>query len=569
MTQYGTWVSYGGDARIWLAIGLMAVAGGVTLAGVRLPLPVRATRPGPVGRIAMILAWVASIAAFLVCVTIYARQYVNAYGPSATAPPTDHIAPVTLVAVAVVFIVIISRSSPGFGTRLASGFIGAIAAPMIFELPFDLIVMARTYPPIPPDPALYRALFFVPLFLIEITTLLLLRLSPMVRLTRATFFSFALMLGVFAVWALSGFGYPSAPLPTALNIVSKILAFVTVLTLFLPQRPAPEQAPQPDSSEQAQPASPPLALDSPALTEIADDPQPTGQPAGSIVDEQAKPVPLSPGHHRRLAAVPQLAKVKEADMSEPAVVVRGLCKSFGAKEAVAGIDLEIAAGSLAGLVGPNGAGKTTSLSMMTGLLRPDVGQILINGLDVWADGPRAAKAVIGVVPDQARLFERLSGAEMLEYAGRLRGMPAAEARSRATQLLDVLDLTADAKRLVADYSTGMRKKAMLGCALIHNPSVLFLDEPLEGVDPVSADVIRRLLTRFTASGSTVLFSSHVMELVEQVCDHVSIIDKGRIVATGTTEQVRGGKTLQQAFIDLVGPRARDEEGLSWLGASSS
>ena len=569
MTQYGTWVSYGGDARIWLAIGLLAVAGGVTLAGIRLPLPVRATRPGPVGRIAMILAWVASIAAFLVCVTIYARQYVHAYGPKATAPPTDHIAPVTLLAVAVVFVIIISRRSPGFGTRLASGAICAIAAPMIFELPFDLIVMARTYPPIPPDPALYRALFFVPLFLIEITTLLLLRLSPMVRLTRATFFSFALMLGVFAVWALSGFGYPSAPLPTGLNIASKILAFVTALTLFLPQRPAPEQAPQRDSNEQAQPASPPLALDSPALTEIADDPQLTGRPAGSIVDEQAKPVPLSSGHHPSPAAVPQLAKVKEADMSEPAVVVRGLCKSFGAKEAVAGIDLEIAAGSLAGLVGPNGAGKTTSLSMMTGLLRPDVGQILINGLDVWADGPRAAKAAIGVVPDQARLFERLSGAEMLEYAGRLRGMPAAEARSRATQLLDVLDLTADAKRLVADYSTGMRKKAMLGCALIHNPSVLFLDEPLEGVDPVSADVIRRLLTRFTASGSTVLFSSHVMELVEQVCDHVSIIDKGRIVATGTTEQVRGGKTLQQAFLDLVGPHARDEEGLSWLGASSS
>jgi ABC-type glutathione transport system ATPase component len=138
------------------------------------------------------------------------------------------------------------------------------------------------------------------------------------------------MLGVFAVWALSGFGYPSAPLPTALNIVSKILAFVTVLTLFLSRRPAPEQAPQPDRNEQAQPASPPLALDSPALTQIADD--------------------------------PQLATVKEAVMSEPAVVVRGLCKSFGAKEAVAGIDLEIAAGSLTGLVGPNGAGKPTSLS---------------------------------------------------------------------------------------------------------------------------------------------------------------------------------------------------------------
>jgi ABC-2 type transport system ATP-binding protein len=255
-------------------------------------------------------------------------------------------------------------------------------------------------------------------------------------------------------------------------------------------------------------------------------------------------------------------------MSDLAIAVHGLRKRFGDKEAVAGIDLEIAAGSLAGLVGPNGAGKTTSLSMLTGLLRPDGGQVLVDSLDVWAD-PAAAKAVIGVVPAEVRLFERLSGAELLEYSGRLRGMPAAEAVSRTSQLLEVLDLADDAQRLVADYSTGMRKKAALGCALIHNPAVLFLDEPLEGVDPVSADVIRRLLTRFAGSGSTVLFSSHVMELVEQVCDHVSIIDKGRIVATGTTAQVRGGKTLQQAFIDLVGSRAAGEEELSWLGSSSS
>ena len=206
--------------------------------------------------------------------------------------------------------------------------------------------------------------------------------------------------------------------------------------------------------------------------------------------------------------------------------------------------------------------------MMTGLLRPDAGQIVVNGVDVWAD-PVAAKAIIGVVPAEARLFERLSGAEVLEYAGRLRGMPAAEAQSRAGQLLEVLDLTGDARRLVADYSTGMRKKAALGCALIHNPGVLFLDEPLEGVDPVSADVIRRLLTRYVGSGSTVLFSSHVMELVEQVCDHVSIISEGRIVATGTTAEVRGGKTLQQAFIDLVGSRAGEGDELSWLGSSSS
>ena len=115
----------------------------------------------------------------------------------------------------------------------------------------------------------------------------------------------------------------------------------------------------------------------------------------------------------------------------------------------------------------------------------------------------------------------------------------------------------------------MRKKAALGCALIHNPPVLFLDEPLEGVDPISADVIRPLLARLVRTGSTVLFSSHVMELVEQVCDHISVIDKGKVLATGTTDEVRGGKTLQQAFIDLVGPSSRDEGGLSWLGSSSN
>ena len=253
--------------------------------------------------------------------------------------------------------------------------------------------------------------------------------------------------------------------------------------------------------------------------------------------------------------------------AQAAITVLGLRKSFGSKEAVAGIDLEIARGSLAGLVGPNGAGKTTSLSMMTGLLRPDLGSVTINGISVWAD-PAAAKAIIGVVPAEVRLFDRLSGEELLEYAGRLHGLPAGEARDRAAQLLDVLDLRDDAKRLVADYSTGMRKKAALGCALIHNPQVLFLDEPLEGVDPISADVIRRLLKRFADSGSTVLFSSHVMELVEQVCDHVSIIDTGRIIVTGTTDEVRRGKTLQQAFIDLVGARGKGEEGLSWLGSSS-
>jgi hypothetical protein len=236
--QYGTWVSYGGGARIWLAVVLLAAAGGLACAGICLPLPARAARPGRTAVIATLVAWVASIAAWVACIIIYIRQYLHAYHVAvAKAAPPDHVAPVTFVAVAATFFIILTRnSSESGGTRLASAAIGAIAAPLIFELPFDLIVMARTYPPIPPDPALYRALFFVPLFLIEITTLLLLRLSPMVRLTRATFFSLALMLGVFAIWALTGFGYPSALVPTTLNIASKLLAFAVVLTLFFPQR---------------------------------------------------------------------------------------------------------------------------------------------------------------------------------------------------------------------------------------------------------------------------------------------------------------------------------------------
>jgi ABC-2 type transport system ATP-binding protein len=583
-TLNGGWLSFSGDARIELAAGLLATAGCATFAGFRLRRTVKASRPPTSVVVLMFSLWGVSIIAFLVGLTVYIKQYLHDY-PHIHSAVTDPITPVTFLAALALFGVIMTRTGYGFQTRLGGAIVGAMAAPMIFELPFDLIVMARTYPPLFPDPALYRAVFFTPLFLIEITTLWLLTLSPMVRVRRSTFFWFALMLAVFGIWALSGFGYPNAALPITMNVISKLLAFAAGLSLFLPDRlrdwrkdgpgrvqvktPAPsEQIPLAVMAARVAAATPGRGQVQPSLmAPPVRSAQDAAVPNGKIKDGStvAKATPPATSSSSSTTTTTQTAK--EPIMGEPAIKVIGLRKSFGEKEAVAGIDLEIAAGSFAGLVGPNGAGKTTSLSMMTGLLRPDAGQILINGLDVWAD-PAAAKAIIGVVPAEARLFDRLSGEELLEYSGRLRGLPADEARSRTAQLLDVLDLTADGKRLVADYSTGMRKKAALGCALIHNPTVLFLDEPLEGVDPVSADAIRRMLTNYVGSGSTVLFSSHVMELVEQVCDHVSIISQGHIVATGTTEQVRGGKTLQRAFIDLVGSKA-SEEGLSWLGSSSS
>jgi ABC-2 type transport system ATP-binding protein len=249
-----------------------------------------------------------------------------------------------------------------------------------------------------------------------------------------------------------------------------------------------------------------------------------------------------------------------------AVRTRGLAKRFGPKVAVAGIDLEVPRGSFAGLVGPNGAGKTTTLSMATGLLRPDHGSVEVAGHDVW-DDPVAVKATIGVLPEGLRLFERLSGRELLTYNGRLRRLAPGDVEQRTAELLVVMGLEGDADKLVVDYSTGMRKKIGLAAALLHNPSVLFLDEPFEGIDPVSANTLREVLVRYTASGATVVFSSHVMELVERLCDWVTVMAGGQIVAQGTTASVRGDRTLNDAFIELVGGPGRQAGGLAWLGSS--
>jgi hypothetical protein len=226
MSPVGGWVSYSGDAKIELAVGLLAVAGCVAYAGARLRRPIRAARPPRSVIVLMFSLWVLSLIGFLAGFGVYARQFVHDY-PKITTVVADPILPITLLAAAALFGVIMTRTGWRYQTRLGGGVVAAMAAPMIFELPFDLIVMSRTYPPLPPDPALYRAIFFTPLFLIELTTLSLLTLSPMVRVRRSTFFGFALMIGVFGIWALSGFGYPQSALPITMNAISKILAFAT------------------------------------------------------------------------------------------------------------------------------------------------------------------------------------------------------------------------------------------------------------------------------------------------------------------------------------------------------
>ncbi|MFW2380399.1 MAG: ABC transporter ATP-binding protein [Acidimicrobiales bacterium] len=245
-----------------------------------------------------------------------------------------------------------------------------------------------------------------------------------------------------------------------------------------------------------------------------------------------------------------------------AVSIRGLYKSFGTKVAVNGLDLSVPRGTFFGLVGPNGAGKSTTLKIATGLLRPDRGDVWVAGMDVWAD-PRAVKATIGVVPEDLRLFERLTGQELLEYVGLLRGFDREICRTRANELLEVMDLSEAAGRLVLDYSTGMRKKIALGAAILHRPSVLFLDEPFESVDPLSVRALREILGQLVKNGATVVFSSHVMEVVERLCDHVAVIHQGTAVAGGPTDHVCAGRRLEDVFAEAVG-HSDSTRTLDWL-----
>lgn len=249
--------------------------------------------------------------------------------------------------------------------------------------------------------------------------------------------------------------------------------------------------------------------------------------------------------------------------TDAAVVVRGLAKTFGEKVAVAGIDLSVPRGSFFAVVGPNGAGKSTTMKMCTCLLRPDAGVAWVDGVDVWAQ-PAEAKRRFGVLPDDLPLFERLSGAELLTFLGAFRGLGRAEVAERADGLLDVLGLAADASGLVADYSTGMRKKLSLAAALLHAPRVVFLDEPFESVDPVSARTIQDVLDLFCSGGGTVVLSSHVMDTVERLCTDLAIVDRGRVVVAGTIEQVRSGRRLEDVFIDAVGGRTEVGDQLTWL-----
>src|SRR5258706_12425166 len=251
-----------------------------------------------------------------------------------------------------------------------------------------------------------------------------------------------------------------------------------------------------------------------------------------------------------------------------AVVARDLVRVFGQKIAVNHLNLTVERGEFFGFLGPNGAGKSTTIKMLTGLLRPTSGTAFVGGVDVWQD-PIQARSLMGVLPEYLNLYERLTGREFLTFAGHMYGVPDVDIRRRSEELLNVLTLIDDADKLVIDYSVGMRKKVALAAALIHRPQVLFLDEPFEGIDPVSSRVIRDILQDATRHGTTIFFSSHIMEVVERLSTRVGIINQGLLVADGTLQELRDraqeGKdaTLEDIFLNVIGAR-EESHNLSWL-----
>jgi len=248
------------------------------------------------------------------------------------------------------------------------------------------------------------------------------------------------------------------------------------------------------------------------------------------------------------------------------VVAEGLTKVFDGNVAVNALDLVVDRGEFFGFLGPNGAGKTTSIRMMVGLLRPTSGSVWICGYDVL-DQPIEVKRRIGVLPEELNLYERLTGSEYLSFSARMYGLAPTEADKRIEELLDLMGLREDQDKLIVEYSHGMQKKVALAAALLHDPEVLFLDEPFSGIDAISGRAIRDVLRLMTQRGRTIVFCSHVLEVVEHLCTRVAILHQGNLVGIGDLATLRQKShtegSLEDVFLALVGAKT-DAEGLSWL-----
>ncbi|GIU77165.1 MAG: ABC transporter [Bryobacteraceae bacterium] len=250
--------------------------------------------------------------------------------------------------------------------------------------------------------------------------------------------------------------------------------------------------------------------------------------------------------------------------TSPAIEIRGLRKVYGAKAAVDGLTLTVERGCFFGFLGPNGAGKTTTIRMLMGLAPPTEGRIRILGREM-PDEALEIKARIGLVPDESLLFDHLTGLEFVEFVGRMYGLGRELAKRRAAELMGLFELDTAGRKVIAEYSKGMRKRVAMAAALIHRPELFLLDEPFEGVDAVGARLMKDILLEQVRQGATIFLTSHVLEVVERLCDRVAIIHQGRLIVEGSMEELRAGEeTLEDLFVRVVGGPARAAEALDWL-----
>ena len=249
--------------------------------------------------------------------------------------------------------------------------------------------------------------------------------------------------------------------------------------------------------------------------------------------------------------------------NQPAIAVRDLRKKYEGKAAVDGLSLTVARGSFFGFLGPNGAGKSTTIRMLTGLIPATSGSIELLGLPMPAR-ELEIKQRIGLVPDESLLFDRLTGAEFIEFVGRMYDLDRTLARQRADELLELFELANERRKLIAEYSKGMRKRVAMAASLIHKPELFLMDEPFEGVDAVGARLMKDILLDQVKHGATIFLTSHVLEVVERLCDHAAIINAGKIVAEGSMDELRSGsQTLEEVFVRTVAAD-REYERLEWL-----
>lgn len=238
--------------------------------------------------------------------------------------------------------------------------------------------------------------------------------------------------------------------------------------------------------------------------------------------------------------------------TEPAIRIENLRKIFGSTAAVDGLSLTVPRGCFFGFLGPNGAGKTTTIRMLTGLAQPTGGRIEVLGMEL-AGNEQAVRGRIGLVPDESLLFDYLTGAEFVEFSGRMYGVEAGTARSRARELMALFQLDGDRDKLIGQYSKGMRKRVAMAAALVHRPELFLMDEPFEGVDALGARLMKEILLTQVRAGATVFLTSHVLEVVERLCDRVAIISNGRLVAERDVAELRaGGETLEEVFVRVAG-----------------